>query len=108
MKITVFDLLKNSGILPGSIVLSKAGHDTGRVYIVLSVDNKMALIVDGIHNNIIHPKKKRVTHLKPIGTLDFKEQRINQLISTNNEDDQNRLVQEWILEILTEFRNIKK
>lgn len=108
MNITVFDLLKNRGILSGSIVLSKAGHDVNNMYIVLSVENKMALLVDGILKNEIHPKKKRVTHLKTIGILDNKEQRINQLKSTSGEPDQNKLIQEWFLEILTEHRNNKK
>jgi len=98
---TVFELLKNKGVFPGSIVLSKAGHDINRMYIVISVENKMALLVDGIHRNRSCPKKKRVTHVKMIGILGDYENRIGQLELTETESDQNRLIQEWLLEILT-------
>ncbi len=102
MNSTVFDLLKNRGIFPGSIVLSKAGHDINRIYIVISVENKIALLVDGIHKNRINPKKKRVTNMKTIGILQHREERIHQLEQLDNEPDQNRLIQEWLLEISTE------
>lgn len=108
LKRTVFDLLKNNGVLPGNIVLSKAGHDINRMYVVLSVEDKIAFLANGIQKNKNHPKKKRVTHLKTIGMLDGRKQRIDKLELLHNEPDQNKLIQKWLLEIMTEFRANKK
>lgn len=98
----MFDMLKNNGIVPGSIVLSKAGHDVHRIYIVISVENKMALLADGLRKNRIHPKKKRVTHLKALGILPDRKSRLHELGHLDSESGQNRLIQEWLLEISTE------
>ena len=106
--VTVFDALKSHGILPGNVVLSKAGHDIHRIYLVLSVEEKMALLADGTSKGINHPKKKRVTHLKPIGILDDREQKISRLHSLHNEPDQNRLIREWLMEAMNEFGTNKK
>ena len=96
----LFDILKNSGIWPGSIVLSKAGHDISRMYLVISVKEKTALLVDGAKRTTGHPKKKRVTHLKPVATLKDWEQKSNQLDLLQEGSAQNRLIQEWMMNVL--------
>ena len=104
MSAIVFELLKNRGILPGSVVLSKAGHDINRMYVVLSVEDKIALLADGERKTKSRPKKKRVTHLKTIGMLADWEHKSRQLESLQNEPDQNKRIQEWLLEIMKECR----
>ncbi len=47
----------------GSIVKSKKGHDTGRMYVVLNLLGEFAEVCDGDIRTKSHPKKKRQTHL---------------------------------------------
>ncbi|WP_019134701.1 KOW domain-containing RNA-binding protein [Kallipyga massiliensis] len=49
----------------GQVVRSKAGHDKGKVMVVLEqVDAKHVLVVDGDSRPLEKPKKKRVKHLQ--------------------------------------------
>ena len=105
---TVLELIRNNGIITGDIVISTAGHDINRIFIVFSVNNKIAQIGDGILKNSIHPKNKRVTHLKRIGVLKDIQYKTCQLSQTYDADEQNRLIKEWIAEFLYENRDNKK
>lgn len=52
----------------GTIVLSKAGRDSGRLFIVVGrLDEKYVLIADGRLRRVDAPKKKKLKHLKMIG-----------------------------------------
>ena len=51
----------------GDIVISKAGHDTGRAHIVLANVGSMALIADGKRRLVSAPKSKNVKHLRKVG-----------------------------------------
>lgn len=52
----------------GDIVISTAGRDENRVYIISKlVDNDFVLVVDGNFKKLQNPKKKRVKHLKTSG-----------------------------------------
>lgn len=51
----------------GDIVVSKAGRDEGRVYLIESLDNDFANLVDGNFRKLQNPKKKRLKHLKKSG-----------------------------------------
>ena len=66
----VFDILQNRGLIRGSVVQSRAGHDRLRVFLVLKADRGFVWLADGSarrHNNL---KKKRVSHVRPLGQLD--------------------------------------
>lgn len=60
----------------GMLVRSKAGHDTGKVYIIVESTNAYALVADGRIRTLANPKKKKFKHLQiinreyPIGTMD--------------------------------------
>jgi len=52
----------------GSIVLSKAGRDKGRHFIVLKViDENFVEIADGSIRKVDNPKKKKCKHLENTG-----------------------------------------
>ncbi len=52
----------------GSAVISKAGGDSGKTYIVLGFDEKgYALVSDGKRHLLAAPKKKNVKHLSDTG-----------------------------------------
>lgn len=54
----------------GSVVLSKAGGDSGKMYLVLGFDAKgYALIADGKRHGKAAPKKKNVKHLSDTGVV---------------------------------------
>jgi len=65
----LFDALQNRGLAVGQLVLSKAGHDQGRVYLVVRVDRNFIDCVDGDYRPLDKPKHKRSSHVKPIGVL---------------------------------------
>jgi len=51
---------------PGRVVLSLAGRDEGRYFVVLQqLDDQHVLLADGDTRKHQHPKKKKIKHLKP-------------------------------------------
>ena len=50
----------------GMLVRSKAGHDTGKVYIIVESTNAYALVADGRIRTLANPKKKKFKHLQII------------------------------------------
>ncbi len=51
----------------GDIVVSTAGHDSGKAFVVTSVvSEKFVLIADGKSRKVASPKLKRVKHLRTV------------------------------------------
>lgn len=51
--------------VPGRLVSSTAGRDSGKYYLILNVlDPKMVEVVNGEQRTVCSPKKKNVKHLK--------------------------------------------
>ncbi len=67
MDVSVYESIRSEGVCPGAVVVSAAGHDTGRTYLVLAVKERFAFLADGRTRKADNPKKKRVTHLKVLG-----------------------------------------
>lgn len=58
-------------IYPSALVLSTAGRDKGKIFVVLSVeDENYVAICDGRMRKAGHPKRKKVKHLKALGRND--------------------------------------
>lgn len=54
----------------GQIVVSKAGRDAGRRFIVIKVvDYQFVQISDGDLRRVEKPKKKKIKHLEPTGEV---------------------------------------
>ena len=54
----------------GSIVISKAGRDQGRLFLVVAeVDDDFVMVANGALRKMDRQKKKRRKHLKPTGTV---------------------------------------
>ena len=51
---------------PGMLVKSKAGHDKGCIYVVISVKNEYVYLADGDLRPLSRMKKKNIRHLQPI------------------------------------------
>lgn len=54
-------------IKTGDVVMSTKGRDVNHIYIVKSVKNDYAFLVDGRGKTINSPKKKKFKHLRPTG-----------------------------------------
>ncbi len=73
---------------PGQTVISRAGRDRGKVYVVYRVlDDRYVLVVNGLNRRVERPKKKNVKHLQPYNQLLDAEvrERVRQGKVTNQE-----------------------
>mgnify|MGYP005797037901 FL=1 len=49
----------------GMYARSLAGHDKGKLYIIIALDENYVYLADGKQRTIDHPKKKRFRHIQP-------------------------------------------
>jgi len=50
--------------VPGQLVVSRSGRDSGKVYLVLNFEgDKFVSVADGILRRVENPKRKNVRHL---------------------------------------------
>lgn len=54
----------------GQILISKAGHDKGNLYICLDFDGKYVILADGKLKTLAKPKKKNLCHVQAAGPVD--------------------------------------
>jgi len=54
----------------GSIVISKAGHDKGEVYVILKSDEKYVYLMNGKNRTFDRPKKKNIKHVQCVNYTD--------------------------------------
>lgn len=55
-----------------NIVVSLAGRDKGKLFVILKIENGYALIADGRSRRIVKPKRKKLKHLRFVGRCDEK------------------------------------
>ena len=48
----------------GMLAVSKAGHDKGRLYVVLKADQEFVYLADGKNRSVLSPKKKKRKHIQ--------------------------------------------
>ncbi len=51
------------------LAVSRAGHDRGLIYVVLSEEGEYLFLADGKHRMLDHPKKKKKKHVQVIRHL---------------------------------------
>ena len=51
---------------PGMLARSRAGHDKGSIYVIISVKNEYVYLADGALRPLSRMKKKNIRHLQPI------------------------------------------
>lgn len=94
MNHTVFAAMLDQGFKPGQLVLSKAGHDHNRVYLITAIEGNFAFCVDGDYRPLEKPKRKRVRHLRALGELVADWQ--TQIAALNDAGQQNALIKSLI------------
>ncbi|MBR4030936.1 MAG: KOW domain-containing RNA-binding protein [Clostridia bacterium] len=82
-------------IYPGKVVLSTAGRDKDRYFVVLSVEDNFCYISDGKIRKVDMPKKKKIKHLRV--TEFFLENIANKL--TEEQTVTNSMIRRAIAEI---------
>lgn len=50
----------------GMLVRSKAGHDQGKLYVIMDMQSEYLYVVDGTIRTLSNPKKKKIKHVQPI------------------------------------------
>lgn len=50
----------------GMLARSKAGHDTGKLYVVMYADTEYVYLTDGVHRTLDKMKKKKRKHIQII------------------------------------------
>ena len=56
--------ISHYGIVPGQIVISKAGHDQGKIYAVVKVQADGVWLSDGRIRTLERPKFKKYKHIQ--------------------------------------------
>lgn len=50
----------------GMLARSKAGHDAGKIYVIMDVDSAYIYLADGRIRTVDRPKKKKIRHVELI------------------------------------------
>ncbi len=82
----------------GSIVISKAGHDKGKYFVILKSDSEYAYLMDGIDRTLEKPKKKNIKHVQVIHYKDEK------LVSKKENDE--LIINEEIKRAIKVFKKV--
>lgn len=73
--------------LAGQMALSDAGHDRGKLYVIIEVRNEMVVLADGFRRTVEKPKIKNIRHVRRMNYIDPEiEARLNGEGPLNNED----------------------
>ena len=54
----------------GQMARSDAGHDKGKLYVILKVEGENVLLVDGLHKTLEKPIKKNIRHVRRMNYID--------------------------------------
>ncbi len=55
----------------GSLVIATAGHDSGKYYVIISMDQEYVYLVDGRIRTLERPKKKKSIHIRMLSEYDL-------------------------------------
>ena len=70
----------------GCVVISKAGHDKGELFFILShAGDDTVFIVDGKRRSLEHPKKKKLKHIMKFDGKDEEVREVSQKIASEEE-----------------------
>ena len=65
---------------PGDLVRACAGKDKGKVFLVLSVQGKDVLLVNGRRRKVQRPKRKAIRHVCPVAAAVLPEPVTNKTV----------------------------
>ena len=50
----------------GMLARSLAGHDAGKIYVIIGSDSAYVYLADGRLRTVDHPKRKKKKHVQPV------------------------------------------
>lgn len=72
---------------PGQMAMSDAGHDRGKLYVILKIEGEYLFLADGKGRTVEKPKKKNACHVCRMNYIDPEiNDRLNKKCSLSNED----------------------
>jgi len=81
----------------GRLVLSLAGHDKGRVFVILAVEAEYVILADGKYRTVEKPKRKKKKHVQYVAY------RCDRLIEEKQKSG--KITNEMVKYELKKFRN---
>lgn len=60
--------------MKGRLAFSKAGHDKGKLYLVIREEGERVWLADGRTRGMLDPKKKNRKHIQPAGQVFSEEE----------------------------------
>ena len=72
--------------LIGRFVISKAGRDAGKCYVIINTHNEYVYLVDGNIRTLDYPKKKNIKHIIKLKYIDHELAEAVANKSVRNED----------------------
>lgn len=86
-------------IKAGSVVISSAGHDKGRLMLVVGADGGRVLTADGKERRLETPKKKNIKHIRATsGSIELEgltDKKLRQTLNRMSEAQQNAPAQKY-------------
>lgn len=71
----------------GQMAISDAGHDRGKLYVIIEVRDEIVLLADGLRKTVEKPKKKNIRHVRRMNYIAPEiDARLNGECPLNNED----------------------
>lgn len=71
----------------GQMAISEAGHDRGKLYVIIEVRDETALLADGLYKTVEKPKKKNIRHVRRMNYIAPEiAARLNSECPLSNED----------------------
>ncbi len=84
----------------GSIAVSKAGHDKGKIFVILKSDTEYVYLMDGINRTFEKPKKKNMKHVQYVH---YKDKNLAERYAK-----QEKIINEDIKRAIKLYKNRKK
>jgi ribosomal protein L14E/L6E/L27E len=95
----LFDRLPDRGFEVGDAVISMAGHDVGRVYVIVNVEREYLFLVDGAYRTLMRPKKKKNKHVRGLGVR-IAGEKLRSLDGLKVEAEKNAKIRTWLEDAL--------
>lgn len=83
----------------GSLVVSKAGHDKGEVFVILKSESEYVYLMDGKNRTFEKPKKKNIKHIQ---LVNYKDKNL-----AEKQLKQEKIINEDIKRAIKLYRNSK-
>lgn len=86
----------------GMLARSKAGHDSGEVFVINQVEQEYVYLVDGCSRTLDHPKKKKRKHIQVIYCTPFSLEMLYASGKTVTNETIKRAIKDYNRNVLTE------